>query len=220
MGLADNLRSKGDAIEKARKSSVTDGMKRALRLFGNAMGLSVGKRLLIYMYLSCRLTKPTCHSSITAGKEYMKAIKKIPTPNSRPFDQANLHRHPAFFTGPSRSDSLQNDTLVLATAASSSSAIANHEMSRSASSLSVTAPQKNHQPPMQHQQQQNQYPKPKQQLPPANAQVQANMARSDGVALARSVPKQPSESDYLFDDDAGKVEVRTDRLLISTPFRR
>lgn len=54
VGLADNLRSKGDAIEKARKSSVTDGMKRALRLFGNAMGLSVGMRL-IYFALLIRL---------------------------------------------------------------------------------------------------------------------------------------------------------------------
>lgn len=141
----------------------------------------------------------------------MKAIKKIPTPNSRPFDQANLHRHPAFFTGPSRSDSLQNDTLVIATAASSSSAIANQEMRRSASSTDL---QKNHQEPnqaMNHQQQQNQYPKPKQQPPPANAQVQANMARSAGVALAPWAPKQPSESDYLFEDDAGKVDdVTTD----------
>lgn len=46
VGIADNLRSKGDAIEKARKSSVTDGMKRALRLFGNAMGLSIGRLFL------------------------------------------------------------------------------------------------------------------------------------------------------------------------------
>lgn len=37
-GSAENQRSKGQAIEKARKEAVTDAIKRALRQFGNALG--------------------------------------------------------------------------------------------------------------------------------------------------------------------------------------
>ncbi|KAG0168214.1 DNA repair protein rad52 [Apophysomyces sp. BC1034] len=37
-GSAENSRSKATAFEKAKKESATDGMKRALRMFGNALG--------------------------------------------------------------------------------------------------------------------------------------------------------------------------------------
>ncbi|KAI8080079.1 DNA repair protein Rad52/59/22 [Halteromyces radiatus] len=37
-GVADNMKTKASAFEKARKESTTDGMKRALRMFGNALG--------------------------------------------------------------------------------------------------------------------------------------------------------------------------------------
>lgn len=37
-GSCDNARSKAMAFEKAKKEAMTDGMKRALRCFGNAMG--------------------------------------------------------------------------------------------------------------------------------------------------------------------------------------
>ncbi|KAI8334178.1 DNA repair protein Rad52/59/22 [Chlamydoabsidia padenii] len=37
-GTAENAKSKAAAYEKARKQSVTDGLKRTLRQFGNAMG--------------------------------------------------------------------------------------------------------------------------------------------------------------------------------------
>ena len=73
VGLSENSRSKGDAIEKAKKSSVTDGIKRALRLFGNVMGLSL------------------------SSKDYIKNIRKIPNPSSKPFHSDNLHRHPEYF---------------------------------------------------------------------------------------------------------------------------
>ncbi|ORX57564.1 Rad52/22 double-strand break repair protein [Hesseltinella vesiculosa] len=37
-GSFENAKTKADAFEKARKESVTDGLKRALRLFGDVMG--------------------------------------------------------------------------------------------------------------------------------------------------------------------------------------
>ena len=37
-GVCEGMRSKALALEKARKEAVTDGMKRALRSFGNVMG--------------------------------------------------------------------------------------------------------------------------------------------------------------------------------------
>ncbi|KAI8055022.1 hypothetical protein BDF22DRAFT_725482 [Syncephalis plumigaleata] len=37
-GVAENMKSKGMALEKAKKEAVTDGLKRALRGFGNVLG--------------------------------------------------------------------------------------------------------------------------------------------------------------------------------------
>ncbi|XP_043981205.1 DNA repair protein RAD52 homolog isoform X2 [Gambusia affinis] len=53
-GVSEGLRSKALSLEKARKEAVTDGMKRALKCFGNALG-------------NCIL-----------DKEYLLAINKIP----------------------------------------------------------------------------------------------------------------------------------------------
>jgi len=40
-GTADNRSSKAQALDLAKKSAVSDGLKRALRLFGNALGNSL-----------------------------------------------------------------------------------------------------------------------------------------------------------------------------------
>ena len=40
-GTSINQSDKGTAIEKAKKEAVTDAMKRALRLFGNGLGLTI-----------------------------------------------------------------------------------------------------------------------------------------------------------------------------------
>jgi DNA repair and recombination protein RAD52 len=40
-GVSDNQKHKGAAIEQAKKKAVSDGLKRALRNFGNALGLTV-----------------------------------------------------------------------------------------------------------------------------------------------------------------------------------
>ncbi|TMS05723.1 DNA repair protein RAD52-like protein [Larimichthys crocea] len=53
-GVSEGLKSKALSLEKARKEAVTDGMKRALKCFGNALG-------------NCIL-----------NKEYLLAINKIP----------------------------------------------------------------------------------------------------------------------------------------------
>ncbi|XP_029953042.1 DNA repair protein RAD52 homolog isoform X2 [Salarias fasciatus] len=67
-GVSEGLKSKALSLEKARKESVTDGMKRALKCFGNALG-------------NCIL-----------DKEYLQAINKIPKQPPPPLDPARTKR--------------------------------------------------------------------------------------------------------------------------------
>ncbi|XP_072291122.1 DNA repair protein RAD52 homolog isoform X2 [Eucyclogobius newberryi] len=67
-GVSEGLKSKALALEKARKEAVTDGMKRALKCFGNALG-------------NCIL-----------DKEYLIAINKIPKQPPAPLDPAQTKR--------------------------------------------------------------------------------------------------------------------------------
>ncbi|MBN3317557.1 RAD52 protein, partial [Atractosteus spatula] len=60
-GVSEGLKSKALSLEKARKEAVTDGLKRALKCFGNALG-------------NCIL-----------NKEYLMAINKIPKQEPDPF---------------------------------------------------------------------------------------------------------------------------------------
>lgn len=55
-GVSEGMKSKALSIEKARKEAVTDGLKRALKSFGNAMGNCLGD----LNYLKCigRASKP------------------------------------------------------------------------------------------------------------------------------------------------------------------
>ncbi|KAL9653442.1 hypothetical protein ABK040_002077 [Willaertia magna] len=43
-GVSDNQKHKGAAFEQAKKTAVSDGLKRALRNFGNALGLTIYDR--------------------------------------------------------------------------------------------------------------------------------------------------------------------------------
>uniref|UniRef100_A0A673GAW8 DNA repair protein RAD52 homolog n=1 Tax=Sinocyclocheilus rhinocerous TaxID=307959 RepID=A0A673GAW8_9TELE len=61
-GVSEGLKSKALSLEKARKEAVTDGLKRALKCFGNALG-------------NCIL-----------NKEYLIAINKIPKQPPPPLD--------------------------------------------------------------------------------------------------------------------------------------
>jgi len=53
-GTSENQRLKAAAFEKARKEAVTDGIKRALRYFGNCLG------------------------NCTYDKAYLKALQRMP----------------------------------------------------------------------------------------------------------------------------------------------
>ncbi|XP_024911809.1 DNA repair protein RAD52 homolog isoform X2 [Cynoglossus semilaevis] len=67
-GVSEGLKSKALSLEKARKEAVTDGMKRALRCFGNALG-------------NCIL-----------DKEYILAINKIPKQPPAPLNPDQTKR--------------------------------------------------------------------------------------------------------------------------------
>ncbi|XP_067357568.1 DNA repair protein RAD52 homolog isoform X2 [Channa argus] len=67
-GVSEGLKSKALSLEKARKEAVTDGMKRALKCFGNALG-------------NCIL-----------DKGYLLAINKIPKQPPPPLDPALTKR--------------------------------------------------------------------------------------------------------------------------------
>ncbi|KAI3371431.1 hypothetical protein L3Q82_024018 [Scortum barcoo] len=67
-GVSEGLKSKALSLEKARKEAVTDGMKRALKCFGNALG-------------NCIL-----------DKEYLLAINKIPKQPPPPLNPAHTKR--------------------------------------------------------------------------------------------------------------------------------
>ncbi|XP_061532529.1 DNA repair protein RAD52 homolog [Phycodurus eques] len=67
-GVSEGLKSKALSLEKARKEAVTDGMKRALKCFGNALG-------------NCIL-----------DKAYLQAINKLPKQTPPAFDPARTKR--------------------------------------------------------------------------------------------------------------------------------
>ncbi|XP_042351860.1 LOW QUALITY PROTEIN: DNA repair protein RAD52 homolog [Plectropomus leopardus] len=67
-GVSEGLKSKALSLEKARKEAVTDGMKRALKCFGNALG-------------NCIM-----------DKEYLLAINKIPKQTPAPLNPAQTKR--------------------------------------------------------------------------------------------------------------------------------
>ncbi|XP_051978757.1 DNA repair protein RAD52 homolog isoform X2 [Xyrauchen texanus] len=67
-GVSEGLKSKALSLEKARKEAVTDGLKRALKCFGNALG-------------NCIL-----------NKEYLIAINKLPKQPPPPIDPDKTKR--------------------------------------------------------------------------------------------------------------------------------
>jgi DNA repair and recombination protein RAD52 len=71
-GSIENAKNKAMAFEKAKKEGTTDGLKRALRSFGNVLGNCI------------------------YDKEYVKQVIKVKAEPVRKFDQNNLHRHADF----------------------------------------------------------------------------------------------------------------------------
>ncbi|RDA93641.1 hypothetical protein CP533_4852, partial [Ophiocordyceps camponoti-saundersi (nom. inval.)] len=73
-GSIENARGKAMAFEKAKKEGTTDGLKRALRSFGNVLGNCI------------------------YDKDYVKQVTKVKAQPVKRFDQDNLHRHADFAT--------------------------------------------------------------------------------------------------------------------------
>lgn len=71
-GSIDNARGKAMAFEKAKKEGTTDGLKRALRSFGNLLGNCI------------------------YDQDYIKQVVKMKAQPVKKFDQQNLHRHADF----------------------------------------------------------------------------------------------------------------------------
>lgn len=71
-GSIENAKGKAMAFEKAKKEGTTDGLKRALRSFGNVLGNCI------------------------YDKDYVKQVTKLKAEPVKKFDQDNLHRHADF----------------------------------------------------------------------------------------------------------------------------
>nr|XP_032810369.1 DNA repair protein RAD52 homolog isoform X1 [Petromyzon marinus] len=65
-GVSEGQRSKALSLEKARKESVTDGLKRSLRSFGNCLGNCI------------------------QDKDYLKCINRLPKPPAPVYDPADI----------------------------------------------------------------------------------------------------------------------------------
>ncbi|KAJ2914804.1 hypothetical protein MD484_g5602, partial [Candolleomyces efflorescens] len=70
-GMIENAKSKGQALDKCKKEAVTDGLKRALRNFGNLLG------------------------NCLYDKSYTQEVVKMKVVAPK-FDQGELHRRPEF----------------------------------------------------------------------------------------------------------------------------
>lgn len=81
-GHIENCKSKALAFEKAKKEGATDGLKRALRTFGNVLG------------------------NCLYDKDYLAKVSKVKVPPTK-WDSAKLHRDPAYI--PPRSENVTNE---------------------------------------------------------------------------------------------------------------
>lgn len=70
-GHIENAKGKAAAFEKAKKEATTDGLKRALRMFGNVLGNCI------------------------KDKDYLQKVLKIKVPAAK-WDVDNLHRHSTY----------------------------------------------------------------------------------------------------------------------------
>lgn len=88
-GSIENARGKAMAFEKAKKEGTTDGMKRALRSFGNVLGNCI------------------------YDQDYVKLVTKVKAQPVKKFDQDNLHRHADFVRkDPAKTETMGNAALV------------------------------------------------------------------------------------------------------------
>ena len=86
-GQIENCKGKAAAFEKAKKEGTTDGLKRALRSFGNILGNCIYDKEYISKVTKIKVA-PVCESN------YSKRAQ-TDTVQSR-WDPENLHRHPDY----------------------------------------------------------------------------------------------------------------------------
>ncbi|KAL3960686.1 hypothetical protein ACCO45_005803 [Purpureocillium lilacinum] len=92
-GSIENAKGKAMAFEKAKKEGTTDGLKRALRSFGNVLGNCI------------------------YDQDYVKQVTKVKAQPVKKFDQDNLHRHADFVKRESASTSAAPTNITAPTAA-------------------------------------------------------------------------------------------------------
>ncbi|KAF8518349.1 RAD52 DNA repair protein [Hysterangium stoloniferum] len=94
-GVAENVKSKGTALEKCKKEAITDGIKRTLRNFGNLLG------------------------NCLYDKQYTQEIVKIKVQPAK-FDRSALHRRPEFEEGRSGKLNVSGSSIATRNAESTS----------------------------------------------------------------------------------------------------
>ncbi len=87
-GTAEGMRSKALSIEKARKEAVTDGLKRALRCFGNGMGNCLSDKNFVRM-VSARPKENEDFDPTDLLNDEKRIIRKV-TRHDRVADDKNV----------------------------------------------------------------------------------------------------------------------------------
>ncbi|KAI7867597.1 hypothetical protein BDF14DRAFT_1802630 [Spinellus fusiger] len=111
-GSAENVRIKSAALEKARKEAVTDALKRALRLFGRALGNCI------------------------YDQGYIKAMAYRGTPKIKANEEV-LHRHKQFQTLPEHPITTTTTTTAATTAATNTTKTTTNAPTKIALSINI-----------------------------------------------------------------------------------
>ncbi|KAI8867419.1 hypothetical protein GQ42DRAFT_164802 [Ramicandelaber brevisporus] len=104
-GSIENIRSKAQGFEKAKKESVTDALKRALRTFGNAMGNIVYDKAFLKRIarISAEKVQPLDSLTLIRGNDNLSLVP-VPDDSQLPEDHT-LDMHKRLGTGSSEATS-------------------------------------------------------------------------------------------------------------------
>ncbi|KAJ2925390.1 hypothetical protein H1R20_g11713, partial [Candolleomyces eurysporus] len=179
-GMIENAKSKGQALDKCKKEAVTDGLKRALRNFGNLLG------------------------NCLYDKSYTQEVVKMKVAPPK-FDQSGLHRRPEFQeTKPSNaSTSAANQSSSSRPPISNPAAVPVTVKKEPILNQPLMAPPKPHsmppppppRPPLVQAQSSSKAPA----APPAQRRV--NFASSSATAIPSTSARDPDDSFHGFSDD-------------------
>uniref|UniRef100_H3BG12 DNA repair protein RAD52 homolog n=1 Tax=Latimeria chalumnae TaxID=7897 RepID=H3BG12_LATCH len=82
-GVSEGLRSKALSLEKARKEAVTDGLKRALKCFGNVLGNCILDKNYLQVINKLPREEPPSHAAIQIKRQrYSHFFKKKKNPSA------------------------------------------------------------------------------------------------------------------------------------------